>query len=129
MQLGISSASAAISYKGNPYCATEKNKDNSTKVAIGGGASAAAMGTINKSSKIGNSLVRAIKNSKAIQAEKQAKLIDFLTKTRFAKFAKNPIVTKTAGVLAGLSATTALIASTAKIADTYDFLASQNPEA
>lgn len=127
MQIGMNNVSL-IAYKGNPYCASEHAKnDNSKKVAIGGGAGAAAMGTINKSSKIGNSLIRTIKNSKAIKVDKQEQLINILTKTRFAKFANNPIVTKTAGVLAGMSAATALVGSAAKIADTYGFLASQNP--
>ena len=129
MQLGINPASATIAYKGNPYCTTEKPRDNAKSMALGGGAGAVAMGTINKSSKIGNRLVKAIKTSKAIKADRQAKLIALLTKTRFAKLAKNPIVVKGAGALAGLSAVTALVGSAAKIADTYGFLSSQNPEA
>ena len=128
MQLGINPASAQISYKGNPYCAAEKARDNGTGLAIGGGAGAVAMGTISKSSKIGNRLVKAVKRSKAIKVDRQAKLIELLTKTKFAKLAKNPIVIKGAGALAGLSAATALVGSVTKIADTYGFLSSQNPE-
>ena len=67
---------------------------------------------------------------KAIQAEKQAQLLELLGKFKpLAKFTNNPIVRKVAGGLAGLSAATTLVGSTAKIADTYGFLTAQNPAA
>ena len=115
------SAVAPISYKSD-------NKDRYSKeMAYGGGAGAATFATISKSSKIGNSLTKAIQNSKMIKAEKQTQLIELLTKTRFAKYAKNPLIIKGAGALAGLSALTSLVGSGAKIADTYGYLSSQNP--
>jgi hypothetical protein len=127
MELSIRpSTTAPISYRGENRLG-EKIKDNSTGMAIGGGAGAATFGVVNQSTKIGNSLAKAIKGSKMIKLEKQEQLLKLLTKTPFAKFAKNPLVVKGAGILAGMSAATSLVGSTAKIADTYGYLSAQNP--
>ena len=45
----------------------------------------------------------------------------------FCTDANNPVVKGTAGVLGGLSAATALVGSTAKIADTCSYLQGLNP--
>ncbi len=108
----------------------ERVRDNSTEITAGGGAGLATFGTISQSSKIGNSVVKAVKTSKAIKVEKQAQLLELLAKCEpLAKFAKNPIVVKSAGALAGLSALTTLVGSAAKIADTTSYLTAQNPQA
>lgn len=117
----------SVSYRGEQF--RERVRDNSTELAVGGGAGAATFGVVSNSSKIGNSIVRALNKSKIIKAEKQTQLLDLIAKGKFAKFAKNPIVVKGAGLLAGMSAVTSLVGSTAKIADTYGYLSSQNPEA
>ncbi len=125
------SATAPISYKGErTHRVGERVRDNSTELTAGGGVGLATFGTINQSTKIGNGIVKAVKGSKAIQAEKQAQLLELLGKFKpLAKFTNNPIVRKVAGGLAGLSAATTLVGSTAKIADTYGFLTAQNPAA
>ena len=107
----------------------QKISDNSTQMAIEGGAGAATMGAIRNSGKIGNNVVRMIKSSQSIQADKQAKLLKLLEKCEpLAKYAKTPFVKKTAGVLGGMFAATSLVGSTAKIADTYGYLNGLNPE-
>ena len=131
MELSIRpSATAPISYTGDNEKIGQRVKDRSTELTMGGGAGVAAFGTLNQSSKIGNNLIKAVKTSKAIKAEKQAQLVKLLTKSgKLAKFATNPIVVKVAGGLAGLSAATTLVGSVAKIADTYGYLSAQNPQA
>ncbi|MBO6271868.1 hypothetical protein J6O48_03705 [bacterium] len=131
MELSIRpSATAPISYTGDNEKIGQRVKDRSTELTMGGGAGVAAFGTLNQSSKIGNNLIKAVKTSKAIKAEKQAQLLKLLTKSgKLAKFATNPIVVKVAGGLAGLSAATTLVGSVAKIADTYGYLSAQNPQA
>lgn len=107
----------------------QKINDNSTQLAIEGGAGAATMGAIRNSGKIGNNVVRLIKSSKTMQADKQAKLLKIMESCKpLAKFAKTPIVKKTAGLLGGVFAATSLVGSTAKIADTYGYLNGLNPE-
>ena len=131
MELSIRpSATAPISYTGDNEKIGQRVQDRSTELTMGGGAGVAAFGTLNQSSKIGNNLIKAVKTSKAIKAEKQAQLLKLLTKSgKLAKFATNPIVVKVAGGLAGLSAATTLVGSVAKIADTYGYLSAQNPQA
>jgi len=121
------SATAPITYTGdNEHRMSESVRNNSTAMTIGGGAGVATFGTISQSSKIGTNVVKLINNSKKIKADKQAKILDILSHCKpLAGFAKNPIVRKVAGGLAGLSAATTLIGSSAKIADTYGFLANQ----
>lgn len=105
---------------------SEKARDNSTAMTLGGGAGVATFGTISNSSKIGTNMVKIINNSKNIKADKQAKILSILEHCKpLAGMAKNPIVKKVAGGLAGLSAATTLVGSTAKIADTYGYLANQ----
>lgn len=107
----------------------QKINDNSTQLAVEGGAGAATMGAIRNSGKIGNNVVRLIKSSKTMQADKQAKLLKLVESCKpLAKFAKTPIVKKTAGLLGGVFAATSLVGSTAKIADTYSYLNGLNPE-
>ena len=122
------SATAPIAYTGQSdrKHIADAAKDNSTAMTIGGGAGVAAFGTIRESSRIGNCAVRLINTSKKIKADKQQKILRILENCKpLAGFAKNPIVRKVAGGLAGLSAATTLVGSTAKIADTYGFLANQ----
>lgn len=128
MEVSFRPSAQQVSYKGeNSQRFGQQIKDNSTELTLGGGAGLATFGTINKSSKIGNGFVRAIKGSQAIKAEKQAQLLELVAKCKpLAKFAKNPLVVKGAGILAGASALTTLAGSTAKIVDTYGFLSSQN---
>ncbi len=125
------SATAPISYRGeSAHRIGERVRDNSTELTAGGGVGLATFGTINQSTKIGNGIVRAVKGTKAIQAKKQAQLLELMSKFKpLARFTNNPIVKKVAGGLAGLSAATTLVGSTAKIADTYGFLSAQNPVA
>lgn len=104
----------------------QKIKDNSTEMQIGGGAGLATFGALRNSSKIGNSVVKAIKTSKNVKADKQAKLLGLLSKVKpLAKYTNNPIVKNTAGCLAGLCAMTGFAGSMAKIADTCSFLTAQ----
>lgn len=122
------SVTAPIAVKTNDI--KQKVRDNSTEMTVGGGAGLAAFGTINQSSKIGSSFAKAIKSAKNIKIERQAQILELVAKCKpLSKFATNPIVKKVAGGFAGLSAVTTLIGSTAKIADTYGFLSSQNPAA
>ncbi len=129
MELSIRpSVTAPIAVKTNDI--KQKVRDNSTEMTVGGGAGLAAFGTINQSSKIGSSFAKAIKSAKNIKIERQAQILELVAKCKpLSKFATNPIVKKVAGGFAGLSAVTTLIGSTAKIADTYGFLSSQNPAA
>ena len=105
-------------------------RDNSTELTVGGGAGLATFSTIKNSSRIGNSLVKAVKSSKAIKVQKQAQLLELMAKFKpLAKYTNNPIVKGAAGGLAGLSAITTLVGSSAKIVDTCSYLQSQNPNA
>ncbi len=125
------SVTAPISYKGETtHRIGERVRDNSTEITAGGGAGLATFATLNQSSKIGNGLVKAVKTSKSIKDVKQAQILELLGKCKpLAKYVNNPIVRKITGGLAGLSAATTLVGSTAKIADTYGFLTAQNPAA
>lgn len=130
MELSIRpSAISPIAYTGSDDKRFgQQVKDHSTGIAVGGGAGVATFTTVRNSSKIGNSFIKAIKGSKAIKAQKQSQILELVGKCKpLAKFANNPIVKKAAGGLAGLSAVTTLIGSTAKIADTYGYLRDQNP--
>lgn len=105
-----------------------RQRDNSTQLALEGTAGMAAFGTIRNSSKIGKNVVSAIKTSKMIKADKQAKLLKLAGDFKpLAKYINNPVVKGVAGALAGLSAATALVGSTAKIADTCSYLQGINP--
>ena len=131
MELSIRpSVTAPISYKGEGERIQQRVKDNSTELTVGGGAGLATFGAINQSSKIGNSFAKALRNAKAVKSQKTSQILELIAKCKpLAKYANNPIVKKVAGGFAGLSAVTIMIGSTAKIADTYGFLASQNPAA
>lgn len=125
MNSTINSSTAYTGYHGEQF--KQKVKDNSSELTYGGGAGLATFGTINQGSKIGNNLVKAVKSSTKIKAQKQAQILDLIAKCKpLAKFVNNPIVKKGAGLFAGLSAATTLVGSTAKIADTYGYLSSQN---
>ena len=124
------SVTAPISYRGEGEQLRQRVRDNSTELTVGGGAGLATFGAINRSSKIGNSFVKAVRGAKAVKAEKQAQILELVSKFKpLAKYTNNPIIKKVAGGFAGLSAITIMIGSTAKIADTYGFLANQNPAA
>lgn len=128
--LGVQLSSPSFQGDVNRVRPEQRNvKDKSTEMQIGGGAGLATFGTLRNSSKIGNSLVRSIKSSTKIKAQKQAQLLELIGKFKpLAKFANNTAVKKVAGGLAGLSAVTGLVGSAAKIADTTTFLTAQNPE-
>lgn len=128
--LGVQLSSTSFQGDANRVRPEHRNvKDKSTEMQIGGGAGLATFGTLRNSSKIGNSLVRSIKSSTKIKAQKQAQLLELIGKFKpLAKFANNAAVKKVAGGLAGLSAVTGLVGSAAKIADTTTFLTAQNPE-
>lgn len=128
--LGVQLSSPSFQGDANRVRPENRNvKDKSTEMQIGGGAGLATFGTLRNSSKIGNSLVRSIKSSTKIKAQKQAQLLELVGKFKpLAKFANNAAVKKVAGGLAGLSAVTGLVGSAAKIADTTTFLTAQNPE-
>ena len=128
--LGVQLSSPSFQGDANRVRPEQRNvKDKSTEMQIGGGAGLATFGTLRNSSKIGNSLVRSIKSSTKIKAQKQAQLLELIGKFKpLAKFANNTAVKKVDGGLAGLSAVTGLVGSAAKIADTTTFLTAQNPE-
>ena len=95
------SATAPIAYNNN-HRLGDKVRENSTEMTVGGGAGLAAFGTINQSSKIGNSFVKAIKSAKNVKVEKQAQILELIAKCKpLSKFATNPIVKKIAGGFAG----------------------------
>lgn len=103
--------------------ARQKVSDNSTQIAVEGGLGAATFGAIKNSGKIGTRMTQAVKTSKFIQADKQAKLLKIMEKCEpLAKYTKNPVVKKAAGVLGGVFAATSLVGATAKIADTCGYL-------
>jgi len=97
----ITYSASPISYKGNyNHSISDKTKDKSTAMTIGGGAGVATFGTISQSSKIGTNMVKVINNSKHIKADQQAKILSILEHCKpLAGLAKNPIVKKVAGGL------------------------------
>lgn len=122
----------SISYGANPKYQQAKQtiSDNSTQIAVEGGVGAATFGAIRNSSKIGKSVSQAVKTSKLIKVDKQAKLLKILEGCKpLARFAKIPVVKKAAGVLGGVFAATSLVGATAKIADTCNYLQNSNPQA
>lgn len=126
-----SSYNSNIPYRSNQRYqqARQTINDNSTQLAVEGGVGAATFGAIKNSGKIGKNVANAVKHSKLIQADKQAKLLKIIEKCEpIAKYAKNPVVQKATGVLGGLFAATSLVGSTAKIADTCNYLQGLNPE-
>ena len=124
----VTSSTGRYYTNNNYHNVKQKVHDNSTQMTIDGSAGLATFGVIKNSGKIGNNVVRAIENSKAIKVDKQAKLLKIMSRCKpLAKYANNPIVKGTAGVLGGLSAATALVGSTAKIADTCTYLQGLNP--
>lgn len=127
----LTSSYNTINYGSNQrYQQTRQTiNDNSTQLAVEGGVGAATFGAIKNSGKLGKNVAQAVKNSKVIQADKQAKLLKIIEKCEpIAKYAKNPVVQKATGVLGGLFAATSLVGSTAKIADTCNYLQGLNPE-
>lgn len=131
--LAVQQTPASTQFTGDGHARTkigQKVKDNSTEMTVGGGAGVATFGTLSNSSKIGNSLVKAVKTSKKLKLEKQTQILELFAKFKpMAKYVNNPIVRKAAGGLAGLSAITTLAGSSAKIVDTCSYLKSQNPNA
>lgn len=118
-----------ISYGSNQgyQQAKQKINDNSTQMAVEGGVGAATFGVIKNSGKIGKSVSQAVKTSKLIKADKQAKLLKIMEGCKpLAKYVKNPVVQKATGALGGLFATVSLVGSTAKIADTCNYLQGLN---
>lgn len=120
-------------YKGVPHRAItreqmqrakQKVQDNSTEMAVGGTVGTATFASIRNSTKIGNSAVRLVQESKVIQASKKAKILKIFEKGRFFK---NPIVKKIAGPLATFAALSTVVGSASKIADTCTYLEGQKP--
>lgn len=98
-------------------------KDNSTEMAVGGGIGAATFQTLRNGSKVGNSVTKLIQESKIIQASNKAKILRIFEKSRFLR---NPVIQKIAGPLAGFAGLSAVVGSATKIADTCQYLHSQN---
>ena len=118
-----------IQYGSKAQDIKQQINDNSTQMTREGAVGLATFGTIRNSSKIGNKFVNAVKTSKMIKADKQAKLLKLAGEFKpLAKHINHPVVKGIAGVLAGLSAATALVGSTVKIADTANYLKGLNPE-
>lgn len=100
----------------------QKVKDNSTEMAVGGTVGTATFATLKNSSKIGNSAVKLVQESKIIQASNKAKILKIFEK---GKFFRHPMVKKIAGPLAGFAALSTVVGSASKIADTCSYLDSQ----
>lgn len=101
----------------------QRAKNGSDEMLISGGAGIATFGALRNSSRIGNSLVSAVKTSKTIKATKQAQILKLLGKFKpLSKYVNTPIVKGVAGGLAGMSALVGLAGSFAKISDTCSFL-------
>lgn len=104
--------------------AKQKAQENSTEMAVGGAVGTATFATLKNSTKIGNSAVKLVQESKLLQASKKAKILKIFGK---AKFLKNPVVQKIAGPLAGFAALSSVVGSASKIADTCTYLEGQRP--
>ena len=127
----LTSSYSNVNYTSNQRYQQAKQKinDNSTQLAIEGGAGAATFGAIRNSGKIGKSVSQAIKSSTFIKADKQAKLLKIIEQCEpLARYAKNPIVKKATGALGGIFAATSLVGATAKIADTCGYLNGLNTD-
>ena len=104
--------------------AKQRAQENSTEMAVGGAVGTATFATLKNSTKIGNSAVKLVQESKLLQATKKAKILKIFGK---AKFLKNPVVQKIAGPLAGFAALSSVVGSASKIADTCTYLEGQRP--
>ena len=104
--------------------AKQRAQENSTEMAVGGAVGTATFATLKNSTKIGNSAVKLVQESKLLQASKKAKILKIFGK---AKFLKNPVVQKIAGPLAGFAALSSVVGSASKIADTCTYLEGQRP--
>lgn len=104
--------------------AKQRAQENSTEMAVGGAVGTATFATLKNSTKVGNSAVKLVQESKLLQASKKAKILKIFGK---AKFLKNPVVQKIAGPLAGFAALSSVVGSASKIADTCTYLEGQRP--
>ncbi len=104
--------------------AKQRAQENSTEMAVGGAVGTATFATLKNSTKISNSAVKLVQESKLLQASKKAKILKIFGK---AKFLKNPVVQKIAGPLAGFAALSSVVGSASKIADTCTYLEGQRP--
>lgn len=104
--------------------AKQRAQENSTEMAVGGAVGTATFATLKNSTKIGNSAVKLVQESKLLQASKKAKILKIFGK---AKFLKNSVVQKIAGPLAGFAALSSVVGSASKIADTCTYLEGQRP--
>lgn len=102
--------------------AKQKVQENSTEMAVGGTVGTATFSTLRNSSKVTNSAVKLIQESKIIQASKKAKILKIFEKGRFLN---HPVVKKIAGPLAGFAALSTVVGSASKIADTCTYLDGQ----
>lgn len=96
-------------------------RENSGEIAVGGAVGTATFSTLRNSSRIGNSAVKLVQESKLIQASKKAKILRIFER---GKFMSHPIVRKIAGPLAAFAALSTVVASAAKIADTCQYIES-----
>ena len=105
---------------------SERVRENSTELTVGGVGGLATIGTINQSTRLANGFVNTVKTSSKITKARQAQLLEFIGKFKpLAKFAKNPIVVKFAGAFAGLSSAATLIGVASKATDTCEFIKNQ----
>lgn len=106
--------------------AKQKVKENTTDMIVGGTIGTATFGAMRNSSKVGNSIINLVKQSKALKAANKAKIIKIFEK---GKFLNNPVVKKVAGPLAAFAALSTVVGSAAKIADTCQYLQGQSTDA
>lgn len=108
----------------NPYVGVPSRNDsvrrNSEEVAAGGAVGTATFATIRNSSKIGNSVIKTVKESSALKNSNKEKIIKILEGSKFIN--KFPFIKKIAGPLAGFSALATVTGSAVKIADTCNYL-------
>lgn len=104
--------------------AKQSVKENSTEMVVGGTLGAGTFQALRNSSKIGNSAMKLIQESKLIQASNKAKILKIFEK---GKFLKHPVVKKIAGPLAAFAALSTVVGSAAKIADTCQYIEGQRP--
>ena len=124
--------SISNNYVGVPHRANYKQqvkqvkqnvKENAGDIAAGGAVGTMTFSALKNSSKIGNSAVKIVQESKLIQASNKAKILKIFSK---GKFLSHPAVKKLAGPLASFAALSTVVGSAAKVADTCNYLSSQN---
>ena len=110
-------------YKQQVQQAKQSVKENAGDIAVSGAVGTATFSALKNSSKIGNSAVKLVQESKLIQASNKAKILKIFSK---GKFLSHPVVKKLEGPLASFAALSTVVGSAAKVADTCNYLSSQN---